>query len=294
MSARTAILHWTHFVNRKILERHRDLRESCEERFDVYLAVHGTREAIRVAQSELEDIHTLFIEGDEIFDRFGGPHTEPGDQRHPIAENNDLVPIFFQAHNPEYDFVWSVEFDVVYTGDWGDFFDQFSDSDADLLATSIVPYGTTPGWYHWPSLRRPDGSPPPEEHRIRAFLPLFRLSAPAMETLEEAYEAGWRGFSECSAPSILHSAGLTLEDIGGEGPFVAEENEDRFYTSTPTSTYLSPGTFVWKPVRLRPGDRPDTLYHPVKPLGTPSLWRQKAKELVHRARDLILGAPTDT
>ena len=57
---------------------------------------------------------------------------------------------------------------------------------------------------------------------------------------------------------------MVIEDFGGNGEFVRPGNANRWYTSTLTSQTLAPGSFVARPIRFRPGFKPNTLWHPVK------------------------------
>jgi hypothetical protein len=104
----------------------------------------------------------------------------------------------------------------------------------------------------------------PKPKLIRGFFPFARLSAQAIDTLIAAGRNGIDGFYEVVWPTVLHHHGLVIEDIGGDGPFVRSADVNRWYTSTITSETLSPGTFVARPIRFRPGRKPNKLWHPVK------------------------------
>ena len=179
----------------------------------------------------------------------------------------ELFSFPFQRAHPQYRHIWIVEYDVDFTGRWATVFDHFRDDDADLLATNLHRFDDNPGWDNWSSVHGPAGRPA-RESLLRSFMPFARLSARAYRTLDVAYRRGWRGHYECLVPTLLAEAGLVIEDIGGSGEFVRPGNRERFYTSTPTVTDLSPGTFVFRPVMHAAGERPDTLWHPVKPPST--------------------------
>ena len=53
-----------------------------------------------------------------------------------------------------YPYVWMIEFDVDYAGDWGQFFGQFKRNRADLLTTSLTRLANDPGWDHWENFER--------------------------------------------------------------------------------------------------------------------------------------------
>lgn len=168
-------------------------------------------------------------------------------------------------------FVWICEYDVDFSGDWADFFRQFVGDRADLLTTTLNPQARDPAWAFWPGAINPASVP--ETFRARSFLPLFRVSRRLLDAYCRALSTGdWRGNYEFLFPTIARDAGLTMEDIGGDGPFTAPTRYGANYENTPDHPHLTPGTFVWRPSRAgyfheQPDafERRDMLYHPVKP-----------------------------
>ena len=177
--------------------------------------------------------------------------------------NGDLPILYFYRSHPNYDYYWVVEYDVRFSGHWSDFFAAFEHSTSDLLATTLCRFSEIPTWYHWDSLDLLDG-PASKDGAIRGFFPVLRLSRRALEILDETYSAGAGGHQECLMPTVLHRAGLSIEDIGGTGEFVKAGNENRFYSNTRDADHLSPGSFVFRPVKRRPGAKANKLWHPVK------------------------------
>ncbi len=189
----------------------------------------------------------------------------------------DLIPLYI-LRQAEFDFAWMVEYDVAFTGHWGRFFGAFEDSRADLLSAIIRTREDDPHWVCWPSL--PEGMVPPELATAH-FPPIWRVSRRLVQAMDEAYAAGFNGHLEAAWPSLARARGMELEDFGGEGAFVRPSNRRRFYTSSPSTAvqfYLAPGTFFAKPAMYRPGQRKDTLYHPVKPWRWGAEFRAGIKE----------------
>lgn len=180
-----------------------------------------------------------------------------------VPGNLDLLYLWLHRLNPGYDHYWFVEYDVAYTGGWDELFGRFAEVDADLLGTTLTPYAHRPEWYHWDSFRPSDEIPREAWHR--GFFPLIRLSRRSMGVLDAAYRDGWGGHAEATVPTALLHAGLSVRDIGGDGPYVHAGDRNRFYTNTPTREGLYPGTFVYRPARRWPGLRRRKLWHPVKP-----------------------------
>jgi hypothetical protein len=113
--------------------------------------------------------------------------------------------------------------------------------------------------------------------------------------MHAAYSAGWMGHYECTFPTLILRNGLGIEDIGGDGEFVLEENRGRFYSNTPGQSSLAPGTFVFRPVKTESGPGSNLLWHPIKPVGeTPwdvanrMAWRRRVLKRVAILLVLIL------
>lgn len=255
-----AVCLLTHFIDDRIVGIARRLATEAGEGRDVVVLFNRTDDNnpgfrppadVRIFAFDEDDLRALGY-------RHKGRHIRDVDI--------ELFSFPFHRAHPEYERVWVIEYDVDFTGRWSRLFDSFRGGDAALLATNIHRYIDNPGWENWGATR--PGRPLARAELVRAFMPCSRLSRAAYQALDAAYRAGWRGHYECTVPTILATGGLVVEDIGGDGPFVRPDNRNRFYTSTTSSNDLSPGTFVFRPVRTVAGDRPDTLWHPVKPPAT--------------------------
>ncbi|PWW03392.1 hypothetical protein DFR52_10172 [Hoeflea marina] len=169
------------------------------------------------------------------------------------------------------DFVWLIEYDVDFSGDWATFFRQFQTSGADLLTTTLDPRSDCEDWFWWSTALVPAEVPP--EQLYRGFHPLMRVSRRfAHEYRRSMEDPAWSGHYEFTLPTAALAAGLSVEDIGGSGPLCPEHRRGRNYRSMPRDGSLPSGTFVWRPIRKRYFiERPrdfevaDLLYHPVKP-----------------------------
>ncbi|MGE5504556.1 MAG: hypothetical protein ACM31L_09050 [Actinomycetota bacterium] len=193
----------------------------------------------------------------------------------------ELFALLWHHRHPGSQPVWLIEYDVAFSGRWSVLFDTFAASPADLLATTIHRHAVNPGWDNWASVSTPFGRAKPAR-LLRAFMPIYRLSRRGLGVLDEAYHEGWAGHYEATVPTILAARGLVLEDIGGDGEFVAPGNRNRFYTNTPAANTLAPGSFVFRPVRLAAGAEPDRLWHPVKPQPRSGGWATGRRDRLGR------------
>jgi hypothetical protein len=178
------------------------------------------------------------------------------------SRNIDLPLMWYFHENPQYDYYWVMEYDVRFTGAWPEFFGHFAGNRSDLLATTIFDFNFRPGWDNWGTLKSPRRIT--DQQKVRALLPLYRLSNPALRALHEAYSEGWSGHYEVTIPSILKTRGFALEDIGGSGSYVAPGNHNRFYRNSPERAGLAPGTFTVAANEISADYPPGLLWHPIK------------------------------
>lgn len=173
-----------------------------------------------------------------------------------------FLTLLFARANPNYDYYWTVEQDVRFTGDWQKFFANTNRSEADLLTAHLRVFADEPDWRWWHSFREPQ-MPIARENRIRSFNPIYRLSNRALKFLDSSYQNGCEGHSEVLVPTMLKYNGFMTEDFNS---LCKRFSTKRHYTSITlkSGTLRYGGTFRTRPVRGRAGWRRNMLYHPVK------------------------------
>lgn len=288
---RTALLFLTHVKNKNTDGQISKLFKECSKNFDVFVLCDNSGEIFdchkddkRYFLFDVARLRAMGYPGKSVSEDLSSANQ--GDYHHRrfnFDPGNVELPVllFFKAH-PGYDHYWTVEYDVRFTGAWDAFFSAFEKNDADLLGTTLTRYERIPDWFHWPSLAL-GAMRVGQDAYLRGFFPLYRLSRRALERLDRDYRTGVKGHFECLVPTLLCHAGMTIEDIGGDGEFVRPGNVNRFYRNTPTKGHLGPGTFVFRPIMERPGDEPNTLWHPVKPS---PLWKSVLRPIRQAFRRL--------
>lgn len=279
MQPRTAILVLGHVINKDVMGLFNKIKAECSKHYDVVFLCDNSAGVFNGLQ-EVPDFHPFTTKGLQSLNypgksvivyqdsaRANNPHHKDFNF---IPGSTDLPILLWYKNNPNYDYYWIVEYDVRYSGSWRHFFSTFAGNDSDLLGTTLTRHEHIPGWYHWPSIDLLD-LPVSKDAYIRGFFPVYRLSSRALTQLDQDYRRGVKGHYECLVPTVLYHAGMTIEDIGGDGEFVRSGNINRCYRNSPTKNSLAPGTFVFRPVMARAGREPDTLWHPVK--YTPA-WRR--------------------
>ncbi len=261
---RTAILFVAHSVTAEILRRYRCIADGLPEGMEAFFALDATRTRVRHRISKrLARSCNLFLFSRDLLSRL--PYNRARDDwqgRSLVPGLQDLLPQLFRRLHPGYEFIYFVEYDVLFTGAWQRFFSAFQASDAALIATSVSPKHDVPNWVHFAGFQ-PDRTLP-EERITRSFMPISRYSQAGLDALEDSYRRGWRGHHEVLVPTAMLDAGLAIEDFGGDGPYVRDGNVNRFYTSARKTRSLTPGSFVFIPQPSEvPTDRP-VLLHPCK------------------------------
>lgn len=262
---KTAVLFLTHFVNSRVIRRFRKLERELAGLHDVFFAVDlVSSPAHRRVTGDLVGPR-LFLFTRQLLERLPYARAREGWQGSSVVPGKvDLVVQFFARLHPAYQRFYLVENDVVWQGDWRPLFQTLDQSPADLLGCNSYREDEYPASNLWPQLTTPGAALPPER-RVRFLLAFCRYSRRALLALEEAYARGWDGHFEPLVPTALLAAGMTLEDIGGEGPFVAPGNERRFYWSERrTHADHQTGSFVWRPNQQPPAGDRRWLWHPVK------------------------------
>lgn len=144
-----------------------------------------------------------------------------------------------------FDWIWFLEYDVDYSGDWGDFFRQVETMRGDYVATHIRSRDEDPLWPHWQSFAAP---PAVEASSHRAsFHPIARFSRRMIEAHVRAVEReGWTGHTEAIYPSLAAHLGFAVIDLGGAGRFVPAGWTERFYDAPEKRDMLSE-SFGYRP-----------------------------------------------
>lgn len=167
--------------------------------------------------------------------------------------------------------VWLIEYDVDYSGSWGDLFGEFQDSQADLLTTSVMYKSEDPDWPHWKTATTPSWVG--DDQLVRSLNPLMRVSQQLLNTYAVAMtDEDWYGTYEWTLATIAHLSGSVVEDLGNQGSFTPASRAGRVYIGKSPAGTPEDMTFRFRPARRRyfhenPSAfaEPDMVYHPIKP-----------------------------
>lgn len=194
---------------------------------------------------------------------------------------------------PEVRYLWVVEDDVLFTGDWEGFFSSYEDAElgeargtkrgslggsngggqggygrADLLAVSQfdgVPKEDADKWYWWKSCSFCTAMEATDSgEKKAAFLPVFRISKRLATAVQDALNSGLNGHHEALVPSVCES-----NRDWCTWKFLRPEHASIQRDTSKNSKHQVSGLFRWKPPitadTFENGAVPkNTIVHPVK------------------------------
>ncbi len=291
---RTAILFQSHFFDRWAEAAFNRLRRGAPSNHDHIVLLHlapGAPAPTRLARVPHHIVRTDELRSMPYPTKTGGENWNLWHDGH-----TDLLLMHFWLAHPGYERIWSIEYDVAFSGPWANFFSAFEEDSSDLLSPVIFRRRDLPDWLFWPSLVTP-GEDPGEDRALRSFMPIFRASRQLMQAMDAAYRGGWGGHIECTWATCAAMRGMRVCDVGNDGEFTPPQYRGRFYTSSRFDMYLAPGTMAFKPVLYRMGTRRDMLWHPVKPFWigqeartTLLAWRSQVAGVVRARAPWLLPA----
>lgn len=289
---KNCVVYYTHFMDEHILSSYNKLKDECSSSYDVFFAYDNTKKDFN-DNSPLKKEEIYLFSTDNLLHR--DVRFLNGQSPQIIPGNSHYIHNDFATTHHGYEYLWRIDYDVFFTGNWADLLNHFDDSKADLLATCLLDYDQIPQWHWWVRLYSPNlrwlqnavpkyrleslrlkmlGHIPPALRKMilpapgcltRCLLPIYRLSQRSAQLINKCVTHGWRGHEEVLLPTMLRKDGLTLEDIGGSGRYVKRKNLKKYYTINHNDFYIFDGTVRASPaVSTSSIDQPDTIYHPVK------------------------------
>ncbi|MCB2078459.1 MAG: hypothetical protein KDE55_12275 [Novosphingobium sp.] len=187
---------------------------------------------------------------------------------YPYAFNAKMMPgsvhypIIGFSLSSDYDFFLLVEYDVEFSGNWGEFVSATVASSPDFASLHFGDYAATPDWRWWRYFRAADADrawSADTANLKRSFNPVFGISRRALDTIHAAHKSGWLGHHEMLLPTLVDRQGLQVTDLGQAG---------RFCTNASEAPARRRSTVRWKPPvkaeEFLARSTGETLFHPVK------------------------------
>jgi len=127
--------------------------------------------------------------------------------------NIEQVVMMWYYSQPEfakYDYIWSIEYDVAFSGNWQHFFHNMMKDDSDFLGGYLMK-APAPHFYtgYWDTYQ----TEVPEENKYTSFGCIHRYSRELLKFADVACREGFHGFYEQVMPTIASIYGLKFKDI---------------------------------------------------------------------------------
>lgn len=253
-----AVLFIAHFINEDSIAKFLKLNDELSDICDVFWAYHKENEDDKA----LPDNICFYI-----FDM--GSIKEL--QYEPLYDEcihcnvNYILQRFFKDYST-YERYWSIEYDVIFTGNWLLLINSFIDSDADLISCHIEKYSKDKNgcWDWWKPFIWVDKEIPLEKC-VKAFNPIFSLSNKALIFMDEFLKKGNSAHFETLMSTALYNNNFKLVDMGGSGEFTPNMLKNKFYIQ---GSGTNNGTMRFRPVYLKEEiealEIKNKLFHPLK------------------------------
>jgi hypothetical protein len=261
---------WSDAIGHRFLRLHREMQPAM----DCFVILQGdSPEVLRLWTGFLqanEASAALFpFRADALPAALGYPYY--GDRR---ILGNTHFPLFHFARSHAYRHYWQVEGDVEYRGSWRSFLGAYDQCETPLMAAHLHRFRDWPTWHWWPSLSVPAGVTLTTDDLYKAFLPVLRISRTAIDAVEEAHRAGWRGHFEVLIPTVLVSQRLGMQDLCAVHPCYAGPSQDPCAILPLQSTLRHRPEVSMAEFQQR-GSAP-LIFHPVK-----ENWTFDGEKIVH-------------
>ena len=257
-----AFLFVTHEINDEIFNRYYKLQQETENIGQSFFLFHK-----KVDENDSNSDNSESILFSKIKPYIFNENSLDKLDYEPIEEtiipgSNHFAILQFFLDNPGFDNYWVIEYDVIYNGDWAEFFGSFNFLDADFISSHVERFPEKPLWYWWNTLHL-DNTKLQKRQLIRSFNPIYRISKGALRFLDNLLKGrrNW-GHHEVLIPTALKYWGFKILDFGGSGEFVLPQFDEKFYLMPSTE---SNGTMRdTPPISEMESLMKNKLLHPVK------------------------------
>jgi len=208
----TAIIYQTHYFSDKIKANILKLKKDINNlNYDLWVFYDNKKNDFNIykewfKQNEIK--YYLYTKEDCLkyystyaYNEYSGIYNAPA---------KPIIPIFNLKYN--YDYIWCIEYDVIYLGDWNDIFNYYNLNKSDVI-TKIESNGLqnlNKSWIHWKNCNICT------DNKLNAhiFLPVIRYSKKILQLIMKYLQNNKTGHHEALIGTICNKEkNCKLEDI---------------------------------------------------------------------------------
>ena len=235
-----AILFMCHKISYEAINRYMVIYDHIKnnDNYDLYWAFDGNELPQEYFDLKLNNHQTIFKFYIFSLDKLNDIYAKIGYSNNIITldENTDEYNTYYGLPNcnlivqdflnnyEEYEYCWGIEYDVVHTSNWDEFWEQFEDNTNDYLASNITKFS----WTHHPVLNDKNYVSLDDGTIYQALNCIFRISRRFSLFLDDFYKKNI-GFFETTLPTLAIKYNYTLEDIGGDYEFTPKDKLNKNY-----------------------------------------------------------------
>jgi hypothetical protein len=115
--------------------------------------------------------------------------------------------IMYYLENPDFDYYWVVEYDVIFNGNWDYFFKLFENDKSDFLGPDLVPFVEGHPEFRKYKFNQTYKKP------LKSFGCIQRYSRQLIEAVYEELMSGNFAYFEILFPSVAYEYGMNVSDL---------------------------------------------------------------------------------
>jgi hypothetical protein len=212
----TAILFKCHYMDETVMHNLAKLKAEAPHGYKVFILWDSTNKPIRSDAFNFD--YQTYLNCDyriadcTFLNTFKGVQGFPTEFEQQVIWHNPEYPVMlFYLQNREFDYYYSIEYDVSFNGDWSDFFKACEDSTADFLACNLRDKATNDIAIenYWDLINFECE----EEQKFAAFGAIQRYSNEMLRIYDKFLRNGLFGYYEITMPTIAKIANLEVKDF---------------------------------------------------------------------------------
>lgn len=248
---KVAVLLNTHFLNDEVWNRFNLLKEDAPDNFEFFIIQNN--ESVKNPYYNIYKINNISVfeyssealktEGYKLLPSLGFKSI--------MWSNGSLMPInLFQKHFPDYDYYWSIEYDIIFNGKWKYFFDTVHKKDFDFCTSHLGMSLPDWWWYSYITIPGTVSNTFIQGYvRMRSFNTICAFSNRFLKYLDKIYKMGFYGNCEQTIPTAAFNSKehFKIIDLASDLNLCSWEsnNWQVYYENINTENY------IYHPVKIK-------------------------------------------